>query len=66
MQGPGKAVAGIGGQGEGPQGGEGTGDMEGKRRLCSEASSTCEDIRKWPHQMVNEDQIPNLCTHVIH
>ena len=30
MRGPGKAVAGIGGQGEGPQGGEGTGDMEGK------------------------------------
>ena len=37
-----------------------------RERLWSEASSTCEDIRKWPHQMVNEDQIPNLCMHVIH
>ena len=61
MRGPGKAVAGIAGQGVGPQGGEGTDDMEGKERLWSEAYSACADIRKWPHQMVNKDQLTNLC-----
>lgn len=33
MRDPGKAVAGIGGQAEGPQGGEETSDMEGKGEI---------------------------------
>ena len=39
MRGPGKAVAGIAGQGVGPQGGEGTGDIgEGRFGVKTYAS----------------------------